>query len=261
MTRILWILTAALIASTPALAEDWKFLSDRDRHAPSPELSYVNRTVQSASGKMATIQFVFFQSPDFELKVIDQGTGGSPKYAELRTAFQENFCIAGCNGGFFHPGFEPLGLMISNGKRVNQLERAKLLSGVLYCDAKGIYIVRYAAFKDHDGITALVQSGPFLVENGAGIRGLSAADPRRRTFVATDWRGHWALGVTSPLTLAELGELLADKDAIREWPINRALNLDGGSSCALYYNRGASDQPVQVINWKRVRNFVGIAPR
>nr|WP_245732023.1 phosphodiester glycosidase family protein [Thiocapsa roseopersicina] len=121
--------------------------------------------------------------------------------------------------------------MISKGQRINRFGTAKFPSGKIYSDERGIHLVRRGRFHDHPHITALLQTGPYLVENARPVRGLSTADPRRRTFVATDWRGHWVIGATpSGLTLAELEAILAFPDDLTPWRVDRAINLDGGSS-------------------------------
>ncbi len=259
--RWLPLILLAFIPVSSVRAADWKHLNDKDRHETNADVAYVSRTLQRTSDKrQVTLQLVFFTSPKYEIKVIDQGVGPLPRYPSTSAAATQNGCLAATNGGFFHPGFRPAGLMISEGKRIHRFEKANLLAGVLYCDADGIYLIRRSAFKDHPNITALIQSGPYLVENGKSTRGLSKSQERRRTFICTDWRGNWALGVSSQISLATLGEILSDKDAIQEWQVNRALNLDGGSSSALYYDR--EGQPdVSIPNWKRVRNLIGIAPR
>lgn len=259
---ILCVLCSAFVCSN-SFATDWKHVADRSEHSRPDSVSYVTRTVQRKSdGKQVSLELVFFTSPAFEIKVIDQGDGALTNHPGLKAAFSQADCVAGTNGGFFHPDYRPAGLMITEGKkRINQFEGGSLLSGVLYCDAKGIYLVRRAAFKDHADITALIQSGPYLVENGASTRGLSTGPDRRRTFICTDWSGNWAIGITSSISLATLGDLLSDSDVIKEWKVNRALNLDGGSSTALYYERGDSQLDVVVQNWKRVRNLIGISPR
>jgi hypothetical protein len=146
--------------------------------------------------------------------------------------------------------------------RINRFETAKLLSGVIYSDGNGTHLVRRSQFRDHPGITALLQSGPFLIEDGRAVRGLSASDPNRRTFIATDWRGHWVLGATlSPLSLAELAECLASTGGLTPWRVDRALNLDGGSSTGFFFDRGAGKVPVALHPWKRVRNLLGIRAR
>ena len=94
------------------------------------------------------------------------------------------------------------------------------------------------------------------------LRGLPNSDPRRRTFIAWDWRGHRVIGATmSSATLAELSSLLASPDALTPWRVDRAINLDGGASTGFYFDRGVGKEPVTLQPWKRVRNLLGICAR
>lgn len=152
--------------------------------------------------------------------------------------------------------------MIAQGERINRLETAKLLSGVIYSDERGIHLLRRAHFRDRAGITALLQSGPYLVEGGRAVAGLSSEGAHRRTFIATDWRGHWVIGATpTAVSLADLAAVLAVPGALIDWPVDRAINLDGGSSTGFFFDRGPTATPVTLQPWKRVRNLLGIVPR
>jgi len=94
------------------------------------------------------------------------------------------------------------------------------------------------------------------------VRGLSASDPNRRTFIATDWRGHWVLGATlSPLSLADLAECLASPGALTPWRVDRALNLDGGSSTGFFFGGQIGRAEALLHPGKRVRNLLGVVPR
>ncbi len=257
---LLWVL---LLLAANALAADWMPTGESERQDVTVDLAYAKHTaVRPSDGKQVTAHLAFFTSRAFRLEVIDLGSGPEPAHPTLEAAFRAEGCVAGVNGGFFHPDWQPAGLVMSKGERINRFETAKLLSGVIYSDERGIHLVRRGRFQDHPGITALLQSGPYLVENARPVRGLSASDPRRRTFVATDWRGHWVIGATmSSLTLAELGAILASPDALTPWRVDRAINLDGGSSTGFFFDRGADRAPVTLQPWKRVRNLLGICPR
>lgn len=257
---LLWVL---LLPASNALAADWTPAGESERQDISADLAYAKRTaVRPSDGKQVTAHLAFFASRAFRLEVIDLGAGPEPAHPTLEAAFRAEGCVAGVNGGFFHPDWQPSGLLMSKGRRINRFETAKILSGVIYSDDRGIHLVRRGRFQDHRGITALLQTGPYLVESARSVRGLSAADPRRRTFIATDWRGHWVIGATiGSLTLAELGEILASPDALTPWRVDRAINLDGGSSTGFFFDRGADQAPVTLQPWKRVRNLLGICTR
>jgi hypothetical protein len=253
----------AVAANAFAVAAEWTPGAESDRRDTSSDLFYAKRTaVRPSDGRQATAHLAFFTSRAFRLEVVDLGAGPEASYPTLGDAFRARGCVAGVNGGFFHPDWRPSGLAISRGARINRFETAKLLSGVVYSDGKGTHIVRRAEFRDHPGIAALLQTGPYLVERGQTVRGLSTSDPRRRSFVATDGRGHWALGATlSTLTLAELGQCLAAAGALTGWRVDRAINLDGGSSTGFFFGPKAGDAAVALHPWKRVRNLLGIMPR
>ena len=94
------------------------------------------------------------------------------------------------------------------------------------------------------------------------MRGLSASDTRRRTFIATDGSGRWVLGAAlSPLTLAELAQCLASPGALTSWRTDLAINLDGGSSTWFFFDRAASHAPAAPHPRKRVRCLLVITPR
>ncbi len=257
------LLWACLMVAASACATDWMPKGESDRQDITTDLSYVERSaVRPSEGRHVTAHLAFFTSPAFRLKVVDLGAGAEPVYPTLEDGFRAERCVAGVNGGFFQPDLRPAGLVIADGRRINRFETAKLLSGVVYSDGQGIHLVRRAQFRDHPDIVALLQSGPYLVEGARAVRGLSASDPNRRTFIATDAHGHWVLGATlSPLTLADLADCLASTGALIPWRVDRALNLDGGSSTGFFFDRRGRDAPVSLSPWKRVRNLLGIIAR
>jgi hypothetical protein len=246
-----------------AFAGDWSPAGEPDAPHPTGDLSYAKRiAVCSPDGRQVTAHLALFNSRAFRLKVVDLGAGPEPSYPNLADAFRAEGCVAGVNGGFFHPDWRPAGLVISEGRRINQFETARLLSGVVYSDSLGTHLFRRGQFQDHAGIKALVQSGPYLVDGGRPVRGLSASDPNRRTFIATDWRGHWVLGATlSHLSLADLAKCLASPGALTPWGVDRALNLDDGSSTGFFFGREIGNAESVLHPGKRVRNLLGIAPR
>jgi hypothetical protein len=133
---------------------------------------------------------------------------------------------------------------------------------VICSDDRGIHLVRRRRFQAHPSITALWQTGPDLVDHGRPVRGLSASDPRLRTVVATDWRGHWVIGATSSSpTRANLGNRRASPDIPTPWRVDRAINLDVASSIGFDVDRGAGQAPVALQPWTRVSNLLGICTR
>ncbi len=259
--RRVWRLTAALLVFTGAQARaEWKLEGTETAPSPSPGVTHLVQTVRKTgpAGGEATLHFVSFNADSHHLRVIDQGSGGRESLAEamLRTG-----CLAGVNGGYFHPDFEPVGMLVSDGKVVRGPQRAKLLSGALVVTDHHVKLLR--ATDPLPGRNALqaLQSGPFLVEGGKVVAGLNDVRSARRTAVATGGKGRWALVSTTAVTLAELGAILAELPAVPlGWKVERALNLDGGSSTALWVRQpGAA--PYSIGEFGIVRDFVGIVPR
>lgn len=207
----------------------------------------------------ATLHFFKFSSKTHELKVIDQGTDQKPRYTDLASAMRANGCIAGCNGGFFQRDGKPLGLVVSNGlaQGVNN-QKSSLTSGTIYVEKGSISLVRTTAFskKTAPMPRQVLQTGPFLVEDGQSTRGLSNRKFARRTVLATDNQGNWAILYTPPTTLSQLGDVLAKSGAINGFTIRQAINLDGGSSSGLWVNK--ENQPLYFHEVRKVRNFLGV---
>lgn len=249
----LWGWQGAVCAPAWSPAEEWDWIT------PAMPIVYRMRVLASAEGRRLHLPLALFDSRRARLAVLDLGPGLAADWRERARAAG---LIAAVNGGFFHPDGRPLGLVIAEGQAINRLETGKPLSGVLYGDGQGIHLMRLQAFVLHPGIDALIQAGPYLVEAGRAVRIRSRGASERRTFVATDWRGHWLLGATQEgLTLPELAELLAQPGLIAPWPVDRALNLDGGSSTGFYVERGEGQTPVWVRSQRPVRNLVGVRRR
>ena len=98
-----------------------------------------------------------------------------------------------------------------------------------------------------------------IVDLGTNVRGLDDTRSARRTFAAVDGSDRAALGFCSEATLAGLGKILATQFA-SDFKIQRALNLDGGSSTGFWFKR-RDGSAFAVSEQKSVRDFVGVVPR
>jgi len=265
MKFLLWLLLASLMP-IPVLAQ-WK-IEDQSpvQSADSPlilERKVISRPGASGLFSSRRIDLVWFSNTDYTFKVIDNGGGSGTNYPSLAAAMKAHDCLAGSNGGFFLEGFAPSGLMIAEGQSVGTFGTGGLLSGVLLSSGnRNPYVLRraeYSASKYKP--TDLVQTGPFLVDQGVTVKGLSPENARRRTFVLHDGGKMFAIGLSDSFTLAELGEILADPNFSPGRKIHRALNLDGGTSSGFYVDRGSAAETINVEPFKRVRNFIGVVPR
>ena len=267
---LLRLLPMFLWLAPSAVAGEWRSVRDEPAQGMGVGLAVIRREVKAADGRSAELAVVQWSAATHGLRVVDQGEMGR---ATTAVALAEAGAAAGVNGGYFHPDRRPLGLVISGGRMLHGFERARLLGGLVTVDAAGtMRLMRAAEFALTAAANApgrlreALQAGPFLVDGGRPVPGLEATRGARRTAVATDGRGRWALvAVLSRLTLAETADLLAAPGALPAgFTVSRALNLDGGSSTALWARREASaggGDAVSETEWGTVRNFLGVFPR
>lgn len=199
------------------------------------------------------MRFVLFDSKKCLLKTIDNPGGD-----DLAAAMERTGCLAGVNGNYFHADGTPLGLVICDGKTLHSLERAKLLSGVLTVTRDRISLLRTAEYQPDPKIAQALQAGPFLVDHGGPVPGLNDTRRAERTVMLSDGHGRCALLVCcGPVTLTGMSRILSSPGVISEMRVVRALNLDGGSSTALWVR----EPPFYRREFKTVRNFLGVVSK
>ena len=204
------------------------------------------------------LHLVVFDSRRCGIRVIDQpqpNAGGGV----ISPAMRAHRAVAGVNGGFFTPEFQPLGLMICGGMRLGAIKDTKLLSGMFLSAEGQPYLIWRGEYAGVQGIIDLVQAGPRLVNSGVAVSGLERNASRVRTFIATDGHHGWAIGVARSASLGALADLLASPGIIPNLRVMRALNLDGGNSSAIWM-RTARGQEISEPGWSTVRNFIAIVP-
>jgi hypothetical protein len=244
-----------VLASLPAHAQ-WRVASQDTATPLGHGASFIRKDV--AGPVSAELKLVLFDSARCHLRVVSQPA--KDKAVSLRDAMRAAGAIAGCNGAYFTPEFMPLGLEISQGVRTGKMERSSLLGGMLMVRKGRPMMLWRDEFVEQGGIGELVQAGPRLVNGGLPVKGLEATKRRVRTFVLTDCAGHWAIGLCDRVTLRELSDLLATKGIVTEIHVERALNLDGGSSSGLWF-RGADGQEHDDREFSTVRNFIAVMPK
>ncbi|MFT5904888.1 MAG: hypothetical protein ACI9E1_000476 [Cryomorphaceae bacterium] len=207
------------------------------------------------------IQFnlVTFDNRNLHLVVADQPNGPGSLWRDAAAAAKAHNGLAAINAGFFTPEGKPLGIVISNGKKIGSHNTSSLGSGLFYHTATGAKISRRSAWSDlsKNPPDHLLQSGPMLLENAKSITGLSNKNSRPRSFIASDGKYHWCIGHADSCTLSQLSEALASLKT-SEFIASTALNLDGGRSSDLWVSatvNGGSKQIRPFWN-KPVRNFL-----
>jgi uncharacterized protein YigE (DUF2233 family) len=165
--------------------------------------------------------------------------------------------VCGVNGGYFDEQFKPIGLRTVNSQMLTPLKPARLITGVLFASPRGVQIVRTREFSQRQEIEAAIQCGPFLVDRSQRVGGLNNSQHARRTFAATETNERALLGFCSEVSLADLANILAKTRIAADLKIQRAINLDGGSSSAFWFAR-ENGSVFSIPEQKPVRDFVGV---
>jgi uncharacterized protein YigE (DUF2233 family) len=243
-------LSSLIFLSLCTARAEWSLESSVNLPLPNSPISLVEKNVSLTSGRSVSIRLVVFDTRNCSLQVLDNASGAT----DLEAAASASGCLAAINGGYFHPDRTPLGLLVSGGRVLHPFERAKLLSGILIVKQQRITLLRANAFVNDPQIDEAIQTGPFLIDHGKALAGLESARRAARTAVLVDGDGKCALMVCDAVTLAEAAELMATPGLISELAVSRALNLDGGSSTALW----VKDGPPHWRESVNVRDYLGI---
>lgn len=245
-----YLVALVLLASLPASAA-WQLDSSSEKGVVEG-VRHVEKIVRSGN-RDATLHFAFFETPRHHLRVVDR-----PEGTKVAAAVRSVDGLAGSNGGYFHPEYRALGLIVADGEKIHGQETAKLLSGVIAATADRLYVLRPSEFKLGPRTRDALQSGPFLIDDGRAVQGLNNQRRAYRSVLLTDGKKRHALLVTDSLTLAETAALLGSDGIVTEFKLTRALNLDGGSSTGFYFG---GPKPFELPNLKRVRTVLAIVPR
>lgn len=250
-----WLTALLFLITLPSASATWKIIEEAGLGALRGG-GAVRRVELMADGLSVRMTAIIFPSKAYTLRVVDSK---SPGHTRLESSLQDAGCVAGVNGGYFHDDFRPVGLVIEDGVEVHPFEKARLLAGVLALRGRQWELVRSSSFKNSPDVRQAIQCGPMLVESGQPTVGLNATRHARRTVVATDGHGQWALIHLTSVTLADAAEILTLPGVLGSWKPSMALNLDGGSSTGLWAD--ASPATISLPEFGQVRNYIGIVPR
>jgi uncharacterized protein YigE (DUF2233 family) len=253
--RYLLFIFTLCVCAFPAQGE-WR-ISSTDETPADPLGRHVRvMAKESDTGNRAQLHLALFDLRKVTLHVIDQPN--EPR-RDLATVMSTESFLAGVNGGYFDPDYQPVGLLISNGHRLAPFGKARLLSGVLSVANGRVRLQRVAEFSMKGKISEAVQCGPFLVDHARPVAGLDDSRSARRTFVALGSANAIALGYCSSLSLAQLASVLTTGKITDDFKIDRALNLDGGSSSAFWFRDRTT--PFSISEQKTVRDFVAVSAK
>ena len=244
-----------LLAFASAAHADWKVLSVESEPGRSGIEHRHVAVEEIAAGRRADLDLAIFSAKSCTLRVID-----NPEGERLATMMSREKYVCAVNGGYFDEQFKPIGLRIVNSQMLAPLKRARLITGVLLASPRGVQILRASEFSQRQKIEAAIQCGPFLIDRSQRVGGLNNSQQARRTFAAVAMNGRALLGVCSDVSLADLAAILATTRIAADLRIQRALNLDGGSSSAFWFAR-ENGSVFSIPEQKPVRDFVGVLPK
>lgn len=207
------------------------------------------------------IKALVFDSRSHYLMLVDQADGPASVWPDSRAAGRANSSLAAINAGFFTPDGKPLGRVVTPKHSAGSINRASSLGSGLYLerDDGSMALIRREQF---ESARQALQSGPFLIENGSRVGGLSTKKSSARSFLATDGKSRWLIARSSACSLAQLASALEHQN-IGGFTIATALNLDGGRSSELWVSGKVTGGPAfERPFWNRpVRNFLLLKPR
>ena len=237
------------VCGTLCGAQAWVLQSEEEASTDSTSLRAVTKFV--SNGDNFRLHLIWPNLLRTQLLVVDN----PGNLRRIDQVMREQNCLAGVNGGYFQPDMKPLGLLISDGRELNPLHRSRLVGGLLVVRRGELALLRVGEFSPDPPPSQALQAGPFVVDQGSPVHGLEGTKRARRTVILADRSGQYGLAVVEPpLTLAQLGDLLTAPKILREVRVARALNLDGGSSSALWVR--TRDGVMHLPERKRVRNFL-----
>jgi uncharacterized protein YigE (DUF2233 family) len=247
-TCLIVLLFFALISTLKAQGS-WQLQAEHTSLVQGADLRLVTKVI---TGEREIRLYVIWPDPEqTRLIVLDNADSAH----RLNQIMEQRHCFAGVNGGYFQPDNTPLGLTIGEGRKIQDFHRSKLLSGVVMVQGNRVTLLRRAEFSPAMNPAQALQAGPFLIDQGKPVAGLHNKKRARRTLMLANQTGRYGLAVAqTPVTLAELAQVLATPGIVHEIFLQRALNLDGGSSSALWAR--TLEGNFYMPEFKRVRNFL-----
>jgi hypothetical protein len=244
----------ALVAVPASARAEWKIISAESE--PGREgMEHRRVLVEDAGTAQRAVDLAIFSRKSCALQVIDNPDGES-----LGTVMKREKFPCGVNGGYFDTDFNPIGLRVTDAKTSSPFRRARLITGILLQSSRGIDIIRVIELSHAKKIAAAIQSGPFLVEASERVRGLNDSQRARRTFAGIASGDRAFIGVSAEVSLSDLSNILAATAVAGDYKIQRAINLDGGSSTAFWFGR-ENGSALSIPGQKPVRDFVAIVPK
>jgi hypothetical protein len=180
-------------------------------------------------------------------EVFQMGVGYAPGLpARLEEWAEATSADIVLNAGYFDSDMNATALVVASGTPHGTSYTG--FGGMLAATGSAIDLEWLARtpFQSAEGVDQAIQAAPMLLYDGEVVYDERSSDTSRRTVVALDRAGNVVLIVapSGGYSLASLARRLADPDL--ELDLERALNLDGGSSTGLWLAEPRREIPALV---------------
>ncbi len=185
----------------------------------------------------------------YRLKIIENTP--PPDSKNIRDIHLEKKSPLSFNGSFFSQDFQPLGLLVSEGKLLFPLNKSDLMNGLFTINQKGQpELLEFQQFQKNQNnilpsLDFAIQSGPILIDgNGKITADRKNAKKAGRTAIGLDKANNLIvimlrqtlLDQENALSLYDFAELLENSPQLGPLGLHSVLNLDGGNSSGLAIN-------------------------
>jgi len=208
----------------------------------SPPSTFWNKVDEGFEFRSLQLQGQSFQTPfrihalrvaldRFSVRVIDNRDFGT-NHLDVKAMAQKTQALATVNGGFFLPGYKPLGLLIVDGRETNPVRRADW--GIFMIQENLPKIIHTTEFLPDKNISQALQVGPRLVVGGRELT--LKKQIARRSAVGVTYKSQVILVNTDDTDayaqdLARVFWLSEDEGGLG---CRDAMSLDGGPSAQMY---------------------------
>lgn len=229
--------------------------------AQSRDFLPVHTIPVQAEGRSARLWLTLFDEDTHVIRIMDNAAPGDiERYKTMDAPLRVAGALAGANGSFFNRSpFEPVGLMISEGRQTGRFDPQSWMKGVLVVRDGRMTLEASDRLALDSKISAALQSGPWLVRGGRAETDNSATQAAARTFIGHNGKGLWFLGVSNECTLRHLSIFLRSEPVRAVIDAETALNFDGGPSTGLWV-RGEPRDFYRQEKWP-ARNYVAVVRR
>lgn len=167
----------------------------------------------------------------FQVRVLNSRAFGLDRM-EIKVLARRSQALAAINGGFFLPGYRPLGLMIVDGHEVNPLRKADW--GIFLIQDNQPRIIHTQEFQNDKNISQALQVGPRLVVNRRELQMKKQVARRSALGITTKNRVILLNTEDTDVHAQDLARIFHRPESQGGLECRDALALDGGPSAQMY---------------------------